>query len=198
MPALLTTMSMRPKVSTAVRDDPARRLEVAHRVVVGHGVAARRLDLLAHLRGGVLAGALTTEGHADVVDHDLGPLARPGRGRCRARCPDPHPSPPPHDRPEVPWARQYLAAPGSLTAVSGIGAGAVRSGRPTGRATVAQRAVRSTRPWPPSLRTHPSRSSPPPRSCSRRGWSRGPRATSRRGWRTATSPSPRRRSTTGS
>ena len=56
------------------------RLEVAHRVVVGDGAAAGRLDLLAHLRRGVLLGARTPERHADVVDHDLGPFGRQAEG----------------------------------------------------------------------------------------------------------------------
>ena len=71
---------MRPEVVDRRADDAARALEVAHRVVVGHGVAARRLDLLADLRGGVLLGARTAEGHADVVDHDLGPLRGQAEG----------------------------------------------------------------------------------------------------------------------
>jgi hypothetical protein len=55
-------------------------LEVAHGVVVGDGAAAGRLDLLAHLGGGVLLGARTSEGHADVVDDDLGPLRSQAEG----------------------------------------------------------------------------------------------------------------------
>ena len=55
-------------------------LEVAHRVVVGHGAAARRLNLLADLGRGVLLGARTTEGHADVVHHDLGALRGQAEG----------------------------------------------------------------------------------------------------------------------
>ena len=53
-------------------DDPSGALEVAHGVVTRDGVAAGRLDLLAHLGGGVLLGARTAEGHADIVDHDVG------------------------------------------------------------------------------------------------------------------------------
>ena len=101
---------MEPKASTAVAMMPPRRLEIAHRVVVGHGAAARRLDLPADLRGGILLGALTTEGDADVVHHHLGPL----RGETEGDVP---PDAPPrtrhHRRPTVEKShgrRQYLAA----------------------------------------------------------------------------------------
>ena len=65
-----------PNASTAVCDDPARAVEVGDRVVVRHRLAAERLDLLAHLRGRVVFGALPVERHADVVDDDLRALAR--------------------------------------------------------------------------------------------------------------------------
>ena len=42
---------------------------------MGTAFAAERLDLLAHLRGGILVGAAPVERDADVVHDDLGALA---------------------------------------------------------------------------------------------------------------------------
>ena len=86
MPALLTRMSILPNASTAVCDDPLGAVEVGDRVVVGHGFAAERLDLLAHLRRRILFGAPPVEAHADVVDHDLGALARHAQRELARRC----------------------------------------------------------------------------------------------------------------
>ena len=44
----------------------------AHRVVVGHGFATGGLDLLDYGVGGRAACALSVDGAAQVVDHDLG------------------------------------------------------------------------------------------------------------------------------
>ena len=89
MPALFTRMSTVPNASTAVCTMRRRAVEVGDRVVVRHGRAAERLDLLAHLRGGIVVGAAPVERDADVVDDDLArPRARSTartRGRCRGR-----------------------------------------------------------------------------------------------------------------
>ena len=69
-------MSILPNASTAVCTMLRGAVEVGDRVVVRHGLAAERLDLLADLRGRVVVGAPAVERHADVVDDDVRALAR--------------------------------------------------------------------------------------------------------------------------
>ena len=51
-------------------------VELGDAVVVRHALAAERLDLLADLGGGIGVGAASVDVAADVVDDDLGALAR--------------------------------------------------------------------------------------------------------------------------
>ena len=70
IPALLTTMSTRPKASIAVLHDRRPAVRRRHRVGVGDGLAARRRDLVDDELGGADIGARAVDGAAEVVDHD--------------------------------------------------------------------------------------------------------------------------------
>ena len=96
MPALLTRMSIWPKASVAVAMIRPAAVEVADRVVVGHGPAAGLLDLPAD-RGrrvlGRLAG-LAGQRHPDVVHHHAGALG----GQAPGDVPPDAPTRPGHHR----------------------------------------------------------------------------------------------------
>ena len=70
MPALLTTASSRPKLSTAVVHDRLAALGAVDGVVRGHCRPARGGDLVDDLVGDGCVGAVAVHGSAEVVDDD--------------------------------------------------------------------------------------------------------------------------------
>jgi hypothetical protein len=56
-------------------DDVGRGLRIGHRIVIRHGLAARRLDLGNHLVGGGMIAAFAVDGAARIVHHNLGAAA---------------------------------------------------------------------------------------------------------------------------
>ena len=74
MPALLTTQSMRPKLSMAVLMMRSAPCGSATLSPLAHGNAARLLDLADHLVGDRDVGALALGRAAEIVDHHLGAL----------------------------------------------------------------------------------------------------------------------------
>ena len=73
-------MSIVPKEFDRGLDDVGRGLRIGHRIVVRHGLAARRLDLGHHLVGGGMVAAPTlqrpaVDRAARIVHHHLGAAA---------------------------------------------------------------------------------------------------------------------------
>ena len=83
MPALFTTQSMRPNVSTAACTILGRAVGFSHAVPAGDGLATTRLDFRDDLVG---RAGLTVLPGTHVVDDDLGAIGGEGE---REIAPDP-------------------------------------------------------------------------------------------------------------